>query len=133
MRALRHASTHRFAVLHDFGPCPKTQDGFVEHYDFEDYRRKLIESLQLARAVLIYFVQRQWLTVRHESPRKEPSRLTCRTMIGFEVVDSALPVWLESVASGKADFHTGLTSAAPAVTLNVGNGRTADGQLHRPV
>jgi len=56
-RALRHASTHRFAVLHDLGTRTETQDGFVEHYDFEEYGRQVIEAVQLARATLIYFVQ----------------------------------------------------------------------------
>ena len=56
-RALRHASTHRFTVLHDLSSTPDTQDAFIEHHDFDEYGRQVVETLQLARAVLIYFVQ----------------------------------------------------------------------------
>jgi hypothetical protein len=44
-------------VLHDLGTRTETQDEFVEHYDFEEYGRQVIEAVQLARATLIYFVQ----------------------------------------------------------------------------
>jgi hypothetical protein len=55
-KVLRHASTHRFIVVHDIGDTPSRESSFVEHYGVEDFRRSLIRALQLTRAALLYFV-----------------------------------------------------------------------------
>lgn len=55
-RKLRNASTHRFIVLHDISRATAPEVNVIEHYDAEDFQRHLIETLQLARAALIYFV-----------------------------------------------------------------------------
>jgi len=53
---MRHASTHRFAVMHDMG-CPDQDGGAVDHFEVEVFKQQLIETLQLSRAVLFYFVE----------------------------------------------------------------------------
>lgn len=55
-RKLRNASTHRFIILHDISRATALEVNFIERHDTEDFRRHLIETLQLARAALIYFV-----------------------------------------------------------------------------
>jgi len=66
-RALRHASTHRFTVLHDFGRDHVRKCGHVDHYDCAVFEEQLIESLQLARAVLFYFVEMVRVCERQET------------------------------------------------------------------
>jgi hypothetical protein len=56
-KSLRHASTHRFTVLHDEGCTPSRESPLVEHYAVRDFTVQLISSLQLARAALLYFVE----------------------------------------------------------------------------
>jgi tetratricopeptide (TPR) repeat protein len=57
-KRLRNASTHRFAVLHDLGKKHIREcKSAIEHYDVEDFEIQLIETLQLTRAVLFYFVE----------------------------------------------------------------------------
>lgn len=56
-RELRHSATHRFTVLHDLGSQPSRQSSAVEHFALDDFSAQLIESLQLARAALLYFVE----------------------------------------------------------------------------
>jgi hypothetical protein len=56
-REYRHASTHRFTVLHDIGCSPSRKSDAVEHYAAEEFGAQLIETLQLARAALLYFVE----------------------------------------------------------------------------
>ncbi len=56
-KAYRHASTHRFTVLHDIGCTPSRPSDCVEHCNLSDFKSHLIESLQLARAAIIYFVE----------------------------------------------------------------------------
>lgn len=55
-KAIRHATTHRFTVLHDIGNSPSRESNCIEHFALEQFERHLIESLQVARAVLFYFV-----------------------------------------------------------------------------
>jgi LA2681-like HEPN len=55
-KVLRHASTHRFVVVHDIGDTPSRESPFVEHYGVEDFKKSLIRALQLTRAALLYFV-----------------------------------------------------------------------------
>lgn len=61
----RHASTHRFAVLHDFGEPRYRECKYITHYEEGDFTNQLIETLQLTRAVLFYFVE----TVRQREKR----------------------------------------------------------------
>jgi tetratricopeptide (TPR) repeat protein len=56
-KAYRHSSTHRFTVLHDIGCRPSRESVHVEHCKIADFKAHLIESLQLARAAIIYFVE----------------------------------------------------------------------------
>jgi tetratricopeptide (TPR) repeat protein len=56
-KAYRNASTHRFTVLHDLGCHPSRESVHVEHCTIKDFQALLIESLQLARAALLYFVE----------------------------------------------------------------------------
>jgi hypothetical protein len=56
-KAFRHSSTHRFTVLHDFGGTASRNSIHVEHSGIEEFTSVLIESLQLARAAILYFVE----------------------------------------------------------------------------
>jgi hypothetical protein len=56
-KAFRHSSTHRFTVLHDLGCNPSRESVHVEHSGLEEFTAVLIESLQLARAAILYFVE----------------------------------------------------------------------------
>ena len=56
-KAFRHSSTHRFTVLHDIGCTPSRNSIHVEHSGVEEFKSLLIESLQLARAAILYFVE----------------------------------------------------------------------------
>jgi tetratricopeptide (TPR) repeat protein len=56
-KAYRHSSTHRFTVLHDLGCSPSRESVHVEHAEIADFKSHLIESLQLARAAVLYFVE----------------------------------------------------------------------------
>lgn len=54
----RNSSTHRFTVLHDMGMPHKSGDtGCVEHYCFQEFERESLQTLKLARAGVVYFVQ----------------------------------------------------------------------------
>jgi len=54
---VRNASTHRFVVLHDLGIGNYRKSDCVEHFDIEDFKIETLETLKLARAALIYFVE----------------------------------------------------------------------------
>ncbi len=56
-RAMRNSSTHRFAILHDPGETPSRESRYINHYSFDKFVEQLIETLQLTRAVLLYFVE----------------------------------------------------------------------------
>lgn len=56
-KAFRHSSTHRFTVLHDIGCQPSRICAQIEHCEIEDFKNHLIESLQLARGAILYFVE----------------------------------------------------------------------------
>ena len=56
-KAFRHSSTHRFTVLHDMGCYPSRESAQIEHCEIEEFKDQLIESLQLARAAVLYFVE----------------------------------------------------------------------------
>ena len=53
----RNAGTHRFVVLHDLGCQASRASAYVEHSGLEDFKQKTMESLRLARAAIIYFVE----------------------------------------------------------------------------
>ncbi len=55
-KLLRHASTHRFIVVHDIGESPSRESAFVDHYPAIEFENNVIKSLQLTRAALLYFV-----------------------------------------------------------------------------
>ena len=54
-RTIRNTSTHRFTILHDLGETPSRPSRYVDHDTDADFISQLIETLQLTRAVLIYF------------------------------------------------------------------------------
>ncbi|WP_145976245.1 LA2681 family HEPN domain-containing protein [Nitrospira moscoviensis] len=56
-RSIRNTSTHRFAVLHDFGAKSSRECRHIDHYERGAFENQLIETLQLTRAVLFYFVE----------------------------------------------------------------------------
>jgi hypothetical protein len=56
-KAFRHSSTHRFTVLHDIGCQPSRDCAQIEHSEIEAFKEHLIESLQLARAAILYVVE----------------------------------------------------------------------------
>jgi tetratricopeptide (TPR) repeat protein len=56
-KAFRHSSTHRFTVLHDMGCTPSRASAQIEHSEIHEFKEQLIESLQLARAAILYFVE----------------------------------------------------------------------------
>lgn len=56
-KAYRHSSTHRFTVLHDIGCDPSRQSDHVEHCSVDSFESHLVESLQMVRAAVLYFVE----------------------------------------------------------------------------
>lgn len=54
---MRNSSTHRFLVLHDMEAEPSRPSRYVDHVDAHAFREHLIETLQLTRAALFYFVE----------------------------------------------------------------------------
>lgn len=55
-RSIRNTSTHRFTVLHDFGSSMSRKCRYIDHFNKETFADQLIETLQLTRAILFYFV-----------------------------------------------------------------------------
>jgi tetratricopeptide (TPR) repeat protein len=55
--SIRNTSTHRFTVMHDIDARPSRECLYIDHYGSEDFENQLIETLQLTRAVLFYFVE----------------------------------------------------------------------------
>lgn len=53
----RDSSTHRFTVLHDQAYVPSRPSDYIEHWGIKEYESIIIESLQLARAAILYFVE----------------------------------------------------------------------------
>ncbi|BCZ85375.1 hypothetical protein PTKU64_90500 (plasmid) [Paraburkholderia terrae] len=56
-RAMRHASTHRFAVLHDSLPTAIRESTVIEHYAHAEFVDHLIGSLQTSRAAIHYVAE----------------------------------------------------------------------------
>jgi tetratricopeptide (TPR) repeat protein len=71
-KAFRHSSTHRFTVLHDLGCDPSRPCVHIEHSEVADFSSHLIESLQLARAVMLYFVE--MIAIREASNASDPRK-----------------------------------------------------------
>ena len=55
--AYRHSSTHRFTVLHDISCNPSRHSDHVEHCSVNDFESHLMESLQMVRAAVLYFIE----------------------------------------------------------------------------
>jgi hypothetical protein len=72
-KVLRHASTHRFIVVHDIDSTPSRESSFIEHYDLRDFEESLIRSLRLTRAALLYFVD---MVAQHEKATENKGVLT---------------------------------------------------------
>lgn len=72
-KAFRHSSTHRFTVLHDIGCSPSRDCVHIEHANITEFKDHLIESLQLARAAIVYFVEMVSITesLRAAGPDKQ--------------------------------------------------------------
>jgi tetratricopeptide (TPR) repeat protein len=68
-KAYRHSSTHRFTVLHDIACKPSRPSDSVEHCSLSDFKSQLVESLQLARAAIIYFVE--MTSIREAAHKKD--------------------------------------------------------------
>lgn len=67
--AIRNASTHRFAILHDIGIGYSRTNACIEHHKMEDVVTELLQTLRLARASLIYFIE---LIARQETQKISP-------------------------------------------------------------
>jgi tetratricopeptide (TPR) repeat protein len=70
-KAFRHASTHRFTVLHDEGCDPSRASVHIEHCNLAEFKTHLIESLQLARAAILYFVEMISISENSKATAKE--------------------------------------------------------------
>jgi hypothetical protein len=73
-KAFRHSATHRFTVLHDMGCRPSRESAQIEHCEIEDFKDQLVESLQLARAPVLYFVEMVSIAEKSHAARKGKSR-----------------------------------------------------------
>jgi len=72
-KAYRNSSTHRFMILHDIGCNPSRVSAHIEHCALGEFQTLLIESLQLARAALLYFVE---MISIHESRKvSDPTKM----------------------------------------------------------
>lgn len=68
----RNSSTHRFTVLHDMGlPHEGGDSGCVEHYRFHEFERESLQTLKLARAGVVYFVQMVLIRERRISGERD--------------------------------------------------------------
>jgi len=77
-RAMRNSSTHRFTVLHDIGASPSRDNKFIDHFSEKAFINQLIETLQLTRAVILYFV---YMVRRHEKRIKNTDRIQAPIII----------------------------------------------------
>jgi len=68
-KAFRHSSTHRFTVLHDEGCNPSRESAQIEHSEVHEFKDQLIESLQLARAAILYFVEMVSIAEKNQPAR----------------------------------------------------------------
>lgn len=68
-RKARHASTHRFTVLHDMKGSPRPSPA-IEHVRLDTFEQETIETLQAVRAAILYFVE---LVARREHRERSGS------------------------------------------------------------
>lgn len=55
-RSIRNSSTHRFTILHDMmGEYRECK--YIEHYRISEFKYELIDTLQVVRSALFYFVE----------------------------------------------------------------------------
>ena len=71
-KSIRHAATHRFTVLHDEAFTVGIPSKQIEHFSLAEYQSQLIESLQMVRSVLFYFVH---LVTTHERKKERSGRI----------------------------------------------------------
>jgi hypothetical protein len=45
--------THRFCVLHDMGSTPSRESPPVEHFDLEEIRTEVVETLRIDRSAIL--------------------------------------------------------------------------------
>ncbi|MFL9872861.1 LA2681 family HEPN domain-containing protein [Paraburkholderia megapolitana] len=86
-RTIRHASTHRFAVLHDGDPAITRKSPYIEHYSRADFADHLIGSLQTARAAIHYVGE---MIGRHETIHDDGSP---KQRFMLRIADSAIYPW----------------------------------------
>lgn len=56
-KAYRHSSTHQFTILHDLGCQPSRPCSRIIHAPLGKFESDLVQSLQLVRAAIIYFME----------------------------------------------------------------------------
>ncbi|WMY11760.1 LA2681 family HEPN domain-containing protein [Paraburkholderia phenoliruptrix] len=76
-RAMRHASTHRFSVLHAGLPTALRESVVIEHYAHSDFIDHLIGSLQTSRAAIHYVAE----MIRQHEAIHDDGRLTVQLSI----------------------------------------------------
>lgn len=67
---IRHSSTHRFTVLHD--EAIGRNNECIGHFEITDFEKEVVETLQLVRASLIYFVEMIALREARISKKSSP-------------------------------------------------------------
>ncbi len=70
-KEMRHSSTHRFTILHDELMGTYRNNRCISHFNIMDFEKVLIETLQLVRASLIYFVE---MITLHEARKSKESK-----------------------------------------------------------
>jgi len=70
-KEMRRSSTHRFTILHDELIGTYRNNRCISHFNIMDFEKGLIETLQLARASLIYFVE---MIALHEARKNRESK-----------------------------------------------------------
>jgi len=68
-KSYRNSSTHRFTVLHDLGCDPSRKSAHVDHCRTDEFESHVLESLQLARAAILYFVELVSIGEEHKKAR----------------------------------------------------------------
>lgn len=71
----RNACTHRFAVLHDVAMGDSRQSKYIDHCALGEFEAGLVESLQLARSALLYFVEAVTIEEAKRTARWRTGRL----------------------------------------------------------
>jgi hypothetical protein len=77
-KTYRHSSTHQFTILHDLGCEPNRQSAYIAHCNIDKFKSLLLESLQLVRSAILYFVE---MTQIGESYKKNNSGKTAPMIV----------------------------------------------------